>query len=61
MGFDTWMVDATSIRVTHAASGGGKKKSEDIVKHALGRKRGGLSTMILIECDRHGWPLMCTL
>ncbi len=43
MDLDTWMVDATAVRATRAASGGGKKGGTDEpVDHALGRSRGGL-------------------
>lgn len=53
------MIDSTSIRVTRAASEGGKKGTPRA--HSLGRSRGGLTTKIHMVGDRHGWPLTFTL
>jgi transposase len=47
-------VDATVVRASRAAAGGGKRRGPDEPQdHALGRSRGGLSTKLLLTCECH--------
>jgi transposase len=54
---DLWCVDATSIRASRAAAGGGKGSRASPEDHALGRSRGGFGTKLHLVVDGHGIPL----
>lgn len=56
------MIDSAALRPTRASSGAGKKReSKELLKHALGHSRGGLTTKIHMLCDANGVPLCFSL
>ena len=55
------MIDSTSTRATHAASGGGQKWGRRNRRTMPLAARGGLTTKIHRVCDAHGYPLSFTL